>query len=267
MPQLDVNGVRLLVEQSGGGEPLVLVHGSWDDRRAWAPIEEDLARSFRVVSYDRRGHTGSEDSAEPGTRRDDEDDLASLIEVLDAAPAHVVGNSFGASISLGLAARRPELFRTLCAHEPPLLALVADDPMVAQVGAALAPILELIERGESEAAARAFVENIALGPGAWEMMPESERAAAAANANTFAGEARDPAWTDIDLDALGSVGFPVLLTQGDQSPPFFSKVVARLADAIDGAEVRTLPGAGHVPHQTHPAEYVSAITRLAGAPQ
>jgi pimeloyl-ACP methyl ester carboxylesterase len=93
-----------------------------------ALIEEDLGRRFRVVSYDRRGHTGSEDSPEPGTRRDDEDDLADLIGALDLAPANVVGSSFGASIALGLAARRPELFRTLCAHEPPLLSLAADDP-------------------------------------------------------------------------------------------------------------------------------------------
>jgi pimeloyl-ACP methyl ester carboxylesterase len=163
---LEVNGVQLLVEESGSGGPLVLVHGSWDDRQVWALIEEDLGRRFRVVSYDRRGHTGSKDSPEPGTRRDDEDDLADLIGVLDLAPANVVGNSFGASIALGLAARRPELFRTLCAHEPPLLSLAADDPVVAQVGEAVGPVLELIERGEAEAAARDFVENIALGPGA-----------------------------------------------------------------------------------------------------
>ena len=255
--------MRLLVEESGGGEPLVLVHGSWDDRQAWALIEEDLARRFRVVSYDRRGHTGSEDSPEPGTRRDDEDDLADLIETLGLAPANVVANSFGAAIALGLAARRPELFRTLCAHEPPLLSLVADDPVAAQVGEALGPVLALIGRGEAEKAAHDFVENIALGPGAWELMPPEERAAMAANADTFAGEALDPAWVDIDLDGLGGIAFPVLLTQGDQSPPFFSKVVAQLAEAIPSVEVRTLPGAGHVPHLTHPAEYVAAVGRFA----
>ena len=240
----------------------VLVHGSWDDRQAWALIEEDLARRFRVVSYDRRGHTGSEDSPEPGARRDDEDDLADLLETLGLAPANVVGNSFGASIALGLAARRPELFRTLCAHEPPLLSLAADDPTVAQVGEAMGPVLELIERGEAEAAARDFVENIALGPGAWGMMPLEERASMAANAHTFAGEVLDSEWAEIDLDALGGIAFPVLLTKGDQSPPFFSRVIARLADDIDSAEVRTLPGAGHVPHMTHPAEYVSVISRF-----
>ena len=77
------------------------------------------------------------------------------------------------------------------------------------------------------------------------------------------GEQRDPDWAEIHLAALGGLAFPVLLTQGDQSPPFFSKIIARLAETIDSAEVRTLPGAGHVPHMTHAADYVSAISRFA----
>lgn len=262
MPLVEVSRLRLNAEESGAGDPVVLVHGSWDERRVWSLIEEDLARRFRAVTYDRRGHGDSEDGAEHGSRRDDEDDLADLIATVGLAPANVVGNSFGASIALGLAARRPELFRTLCAHEPPLLSLAADDPMVAQVGEAIGPVLELIERGETETAARDFVENIALGPGAWEMMPEDERASMAAHAHTFAGEQRDPAWAEIDLDALGGIEFPVLFTQGDQSPPFFSKVIAWLAEAIGSAEVTTLPGAGHVPHMTHPAEYSSVISQF-----
>ena len=31
----------------------------------------------------------------------------------------------------------------------------------------MGPVLELIERGEAEAAARDFVDNIAPGPGVW----------------------------------------------------------------------------------------------------
>lgn len=262
MPLVEVNGLRLNVEESGTGDPVVLVHGSWDERQVWDLIEEDLAQRFRVVSYDRRGHGSSEDGVEPGLRRDDEDDLADLIATLGLAPANVVASSFGASIALDLAARRPDLFRTLCAHEPPLMSLAADDPVVAQVGEAIGPVLELIEQGETQTAARDFVENIALGPGAWEMMPDDERASLAAHAHTFAGEQRDPAWAEIDLDALRGIEFPVLLTQGDQSPPFFSKVIARLAEAIDSAEVRTLAGAGHVPHLTQPAEYSSVISQF-----
>lgn len=252
MPLVDVNGLRLVTEESGTGDPLVLAYGSWDDRRVWALIEGDLARSFHVISYDRRGHGDSEDSQAPGSRRDDEDDLAGLIEALDLGPAHVVANSFGASIALGLAARRPELFRALCAHEPPLMSLAADDPIVAEVRERVASVVEQIERGQAEAAARDFVDNIALGPGAWEMMPEEDRAAMVGLADTFAVEQRDPAWADIDLDALSDIRFPVLLTQGGESPPFFSKIIARLAELIEGAEVSTLSGAGHVPHITPP---------------
>jgi pimeloyl-ACP methyl ester carboxylesterase len=264
VPLREVNGVRLLVEESGNGDPLVLVHGSWVDRRGWMLVEEDLARRFRVVSYDRRGHSGSDDSAEEGTRRDDEDDLADLIETLGLAPAHVVANSFGASIALGLAARRPELFRTLNAHEPPLLSLAAEDPAVAGFGDAVGPVLELIGRGERDAAAREFA-GIVVGPGAWEMLPEAERATMVANAHTFAGEVRDSAFADVDLDALSGMSLPVLLTQGDQSPPMFGKIIARLDAAVDNAEMRLFPGAGHVPHATHPHEYVAEVGRFAGS--
>lgn len=263
MPLETFNGVRLLVEEHGSGDPLVLVHGSWDDRGAWALVEHDLARSFRVMSYDRRGHTGSEDGSEPGTRRDDEDDLAALIEARAGGRAHLVGNSFGTAIALGLAARRPDLVRSLCGHEPPLLALAAEDPMIAQVGERVGAVLSMIDRGEHEAAARLFVEKVALGPGAWELMPPEDRASMTANAATFVEEQRDPEWAAVDLDALAALTCPVLLTQGDQSPPFFAAIISRLAAAIGQAEVTTLHGAGHLPHVTHPAEWVAVVREFA----
>jgi pimeloyl-ACP methyl ester carboxylesterase len=43
----------------------------------------------------------------------------------------------------------------------------------------------------------------------------------------------------------------------------FAKVIARLAPAMGSAEVEPLPGAGHVPHATHPAEYVAVVSRFA----
>jgi pimeloyl-ACP methyl ester carboxylesterase len=55
-----------------------------------------LAEHFRVVAYDRRGHSRSERPARGWTRRDNEDDLIALVEALDLAPAHVVGNSYAA---------------------------------------------------------------------------------------------------------------------------------------------------------------------------
>lgn len=207
-----------------------------------------------------RPHSGSEDSTAPGSRRDDEDDLAGLIERLGMAPVHLAGNSFGASIALGLAARRSELVRSVCGHEPPLLALATDDdPLIHHFQAEGHAVLTFLARGEPEAAARHFAEHIALGPGAWELMPSAERATMTANAKTFLDEQRDPEWATIDVDGLAALSRPVLLTQGDQSPPFFATIISQLHHAMPQARVETLRGAGHVPHVSHLAEWAAVV--------
>jgi pimeloyl-ACP methyl ester carboxylesterase len=263
MPLVTLGGVGIMVEEAGDGDALVLVHGSWADRGTWVLVEEDLVRSWRVVSYDRRGHAASEDGPGPGSRREDENDLAALIDALGAAPAHLAANSFGASIALGLASRRPELVRSVCAHEPPLVALAAGHPAVERFHDDVDEILPLISRGEDEAAARLFVERV-VGPGSWDALSARERRAIAAHARTFAGEVRDPAWATTDLDALAAIPCPVLLTRGGASPPMFAPVIDRLAAAMDRAEVRMIPGAGHVPHLTHPSEWTAAVRDVAG---
>src|SRR5262245_34120568 len=204
-------------------------------------VEPELTPSYRVLSYDRRGHGASGDSPQAGTRRDDEDDLAALIEGRGLAPAHVVANSFGASITLGLAARRPELFRSLCVHEPPLFSVV---PAVAsQFRTDMAPVADLIEQGDDAGGAKRFVDTV-IGPGIWDEMSADEQGSLITNAATFLGELRDPSFDAIDLDALASLSCPVLLTRGDQSPPYFAPVVDELAK-LPPVEVTLIPGAGH----------------------
>ena len=258
---LEINGVRLRVEQSGAGEPLVLVHGSWMDRESWALVEDELAQAFHVVSYDRRGHSGSDDGPLPGTRRDDEDDLAALIESLGLGPVHLVGNSYGGSTALGMAVRRPDLVRSVSAHEPPLTALVAADPGVQRAGGEFLAVVQAIAGGDIEAAARRFVETV-VGPGGWETAPAQVKDTMIANARTFADEVRDLEGYGLDLGALARLDRPVLLSKGDQSPPFFGRIIDQLADAARSAEVVTIAGAGHVPHSTHPAEWVALVKRL-----
>ena len=72
-------------------------------------------------------------------------------------------------------------------------------------------------------------------------------------------EARDPEQHAFDLAWIRAFPRPSLLTTGDQSPPTFAPVVAKLADVLPNLEVVTFPGAGHIPHVTHPDAYVEAI--------
>src|SRR5438874_99707 len=108
-----INGTTLAYDVAGEGEPLILIHGSWGERQTWAFIVPGLAESFRVVSYDRRGHGESVAPPDAGTVHDDVADAAALIEGMDAAPAYVVANSYGSCIALRLAAERPELVKPM----------------------------------------------------------------------------------------------------------------------------------------------------------
>jgi hypothetical protein len=88
-----------------------------------------------------------------------------------------------------------------------------------------------IEAGHHEEAARQFVEEVALGPGAWENdLPPPVREIFVENASTFLDETRDSDGVGADLDALASFSTPALVTHGTASPPVFPKMVATLVE-------------------------------------
>ena len=264
IPTVIANGTELYYERSGTSSvPLVFVHGSWGDHHNWDAVVPALARSFDVVTYDRRGHSQSPRPSSQGSLHEDAMDLAALLEGLGVTQAHLVGNSFGAAVCLRLATERPELFRSLVVHEPPLFGLLADDaamqPLLAEVRRRVATVIARLEAGDTVEGARQFVETIAFGPGAWDTIPERMRQTFIANAPTWLDESRDPESSTLNLEALGSLRALSLVTHGDESPPFFPAVVAKIAAALPKAKQYTFKGAGHVPHLSHSQTYVEVI--------
>ncbi|MBZ3906659.1 alpha/beta fold hydrolase [Streptomyces griseiscabiei] len=277
MPWAKANGVELFYKTAGSGDPLVLVHGSWGDHHNWIPVLPALTERFRVLVYDRRGHSRSERPPGQGTRREDEEDLAALMETLGFAPAYVAGNSFGASTTLGLATHRPDLFLGLVAHDPPLTGIVGDGPdgpdghggpgtldprppLLTDIAGKFASVLAHLRAGDYPAAARQFTDEIALGPGTWDRLPPPVRQTFLANAPTFLDEHDDPHWDDLDLPRLAAYTGPALLTGGTAGLPWFAPITARLTEALPQAATHTFEGAGHIPHVTHPEAYARAVT-------
>lgn len=257
------NNVRLAYEIHGTGKiPLVFVHGSWLSRRTWDEMVPHLTKSFRVVTYDRRGHGESEQPDGQGSVREDVADVAALIEHLGLAPAWVAGQSFGGSITLRLAGERPDLLRGIIAHEPPLFSLVANDPaaapMVEGFVQLIGAVCERITSGDHAGAAEQFVEE-GLGPGLWTQLPHNFRQMVIEHAPTYLDEVNDPDVISFDLEWINGFPQPVLLTQGDQSPPLFKLVIPRLTEALPSAQVSKFSGAGHIIQLDQPEDYAKAI--------
>ena len=258
MARVAVNDTELHYETQGDGPSLILVHGSWGDTMNWVLLAPKLAESYRVIAYDRRGHG---QSAKPGDgpRATDEDDLVAVIRELAGGTAIAVGNSFGASVVLGAAARYPDAFSRIACHEPPLWALApTDDEVLAEQRRLLKAVLPLIEQGRNAEAAERFVEDVALGKGHWAQLPEVVRQRFIDHAPTFLNEQSDPDWDKLDTSRFAAYGGPCLLSNGSESPPLFSKIIDAIAAAAPITR-QTIPGAGHIPHMTHPDDLAAVL--------
>lgn len=268
MPVVKANRVNFYCQMSGNrGDPIILIHGSWGDHSNWDRVVPGLSENFRVLAYDRRGHSKSEKTKTQGNGDEDALDASALLAQLDLAPAHVVGNSFGASIALKLAAMQPSVFRSLTVHEPPLFDLLADDPSLAPVlmeGRRRAEgVVKKLESGDKAGGARLFAETLAFGPGGWEKLPPQLKETFVTNADTWLDETRDPMGLNVDLKALSQFRKPALLTHGGKSPPFFKPVIEKLAKAIPRSNVEEYPSDGHTPHISNPDEFVRRVTAFA----
>jgi len=115
MPFLSIRGVQLYYEDTGGpGEPIVFSHGLLWNSQAYSRQIEALKGRYRCIAYDHRGQGRS--TAPPGKGIDLRtvyEDAVAFIQAMGLAPCHFVGLSQGGMVGLRVAARHPELLRSL----------------------------------------------------------------------------------------------------------------------------------------------------------
>ncbi|MEV6424324.1 alpha/beta hydrolase [Streptomyces sp. NPDC051662] len=113
MPLLTVNGIRLNYEDSGSGEPVVLIMGSGSGGRAWHlhQVPALTAAGYRVITFDNRGIPPTDVCVDGFTVQDMVADVIALIDTLSLGPVRIVGTSMGAYVAQELALARPELVR------------------------------------------------------------------------------------------------------------------------------------------------------------
>jgi esterase len=101
VPEVRANGVSLYYEVYGTGEAIVGLHGAGSSAAFWSDAARELATRGRTIVYDRRGHFRSE-RPEPYITNVHEqaDDAAALIDALAAAPAIVIGRSYGGAVAV-----------------------------------------------------------------------------------------------------------------------------------------------------------------------
>jgi pimeloyl-ACP methyl ester carboxylesterase len=112
----DLNGVRIRYVDQGSGQPVVLLHGfggSLESGWVETGVLPNLARDYRVIALDYRGHGQSDKPHDPKSYgRHMGQDVVRLLDHLNIARAHIVGHSLGAGITATLLTTHPDRFLT-----------------------------------------------------------------------------------------------------------------------------------------------------------
>jgi len=237
-------------EVVGEGEPVVLIPGTFGDRRAWLKQVGALSGRFQLLLFDPRGTGATPDTGSPLTPDDLADDVVAAMDATGIERAHLVGHSLGAHLALLIAARWPGRARRVVAAAPTLFmdayllsvmdaweALARSD--VSDHDLNLGLVLLAFGRGTFERLVPAIVREMDRQP-----------------------MARDTVRRYVECDRLqdlrglaGRVEASVLVVCGsdDALPgPGQARAVAR---AIPGAQLEILSGLGHSPHIEAPPAF------------
>lgn len=107
MPYVPTRDIITYYEETGSGEPLVLIRGLGSDLQAWALQVPVLAKHFRVITYDNRGAGRTSSPDKPYTIAGMADDLATLLDELKVEKANVLGYSMGGMVAQEFALKYP----------------------------------------------------------------------------------------------------------------------------------------------------------------
>lgn len=105
-----VNGLKMYYEIHGSGFPLVLIHGGGSTiGTTWGRILSELAKHHQVIAVEMQAHGHTADIDRPLSFEQEADDIAALLKYLQVTKADIFGFSNGASTTLQVAIRHPQL--------------------------------------------------------------------------------------------------------------------------------------------------------------
>ena len=235
--------VRIAYDRSGAGPLVVFVHGIGGNRSNWTDQIVHLRPRYCAVAWDARGYGDSDDPSTPLAFGDYADDLVQLLDHLGAARAHIVGLSMGGIIAQDLYARFGERVATLTlANTSSGIAHFAPERIAALLASRLAPL----EAGRTTAEMGAALLAELISP--YTTAAQRDRlygSLAALRVEPYKQALRAIVTTDF-RSQLPRIAVPTLVVTSTHDQVVPPPVSQAMAEAIPGAELVTIPRAGHL---------------------
>ncbi len=250
--------IKLNFIKQGHGPMVVLSHALGCDLGMWDGVAALLASRYTVLRYDHRGHGQSPAPAGPYSLDMLADDAAQLIREHSNDPVHFVGLSMGGMTAQALAARHPELVKSITIANA---ASHYDDAAKAMWQARVKTVLEQGVSAISDGAMQRwftpeFRADVAGGGAAQvaTLRARLEKTSAPAYA------ASCDAVSNIDFRASNQqIVCPALVIGGTRDEATPLEKSEAIADSIKGSKLRTLDAA-HLSAVEQPEAFADLLT-------
>jgi len=258
MPHLSIDGLDIHYREAGQGFPVVLIHGYTGNLQNWVLQVRALAKKYRTISPDLRGHGRS---VKP-TRREDYSlellaaDVYGLLTALAVPECYLVGHSMGGMVAQEFVLRHPEMVRALV-----LVDTAADLPQDIPWEERMR-LMELARSAGMEAVFEEVAQTPPLGSQLVEENPQlidiwrEQFLMTSLEGYLYCGEAIGR--RRLLLEELAQIRVPTLIICGELDEPFLAPS-QRMHQTIPGSELVIIAGAGHTPTLEKPGEFNEAL--------
>ena len=244
---VEVNGTRLHVTDTGHGHAVLFLHGMGCDGTDWQPQVDAFADRYRCITVDHRGHGRSDRTTGDGySIAGFAADAAAVLDHLGVDRAHVVGLSMGGMIAQQMAVSAPARVCTL--------ALLDTFSRPGAMGEGMGAMADQVEAAGLDAIAGGFQAMVFASATTASRSDLLERFDVQFRGNTpacLAWAMRAIAGIDV-YDRLGGVSAPTLVLCGAEDNLTPIAQAEELAGAIPGARIEVVPDAGHFSNIENP---------------
>lgn len=253
MAYIKTNTIRLYYEKAGQGDPIVFLHGYTGSGKDWKHQVSVLSDRYTTITIDHRGHGQSEAPPleEAYSINTSANDIYNVLITLGFSRYVLVGHSMGGFMALQLTLEHPELVSALV-----LVDTSSGNWDLPPGYDTVRSTLDHLARDQGlDAAFEYEVENNPIKKNKFLKHPELREIARQKVLNTSVdGYIYFPRafkkWAPVS-NRLNEIAVPVLIFLGEEDTAFI-KASQVLKNAIKNAELKTIPDAGHNPHEESP---------------
>jgi pimeloyl-ACP methyl ester carboxylesterase len=244
--------------QQGTGAPVILIHGLAASLFDWNDLLPELAGAgYAAYALDLLGHGKSlkPDKLDGYTVENVFAHFSAWLDTLQLnEPLILVGHSLGGYLSIQYALRRPERVRALVLADP--FYILKQLPFYLQMYYRRPLVNATLIQRAPEWLIRSVVDLTSLSIRNGYVLPKEVRIQTAADYKRANPGIFNILHSFKDLTpCLPAVSQPTLVLWGERDQTLAPALFQKILKTIPNASGSGIPGAGHVPHQSHPVEF------------